>query len=119
MAPAAGGWGLFVAHQGPIVFAALFTYDARGNPMWYAMTNGQRISDGLYIGELNSFTGVAYDAPAWSPVSPTAVGTMTMQFTRGNAGSVAYTVDGDLSVSPIARQVFSTPLTECLAPGDE
>jgi len=117
--PAAGGWGLFVAHQGPIVFAALFTYDARGNPMWYAMTNGQRISDGLYIGELNSFTGVAYDAPAWSPVSPTAVGTMTMQFTRGNAGSVAYTVDGDLSVSPIARQVFSTPLTECLAPGDE
>jgi hypothetical protein len=117
--PAAGGWGLYIAHQGSIILGALFTYDARGNPMWYAMSNGQRISDGLYIGELDSFTGTAYNAPAWSPVSPTAVGTMTLQFTRGNAGSIAYTVDGILNVSPIARQVFSSPATECLAPGDE
>jgi hypothetical protein len=87
--------------------------------MWYAMTRGQRISDGLYIGELDSFTGPPFSAPTWSPVSPTAVGTMTLQFTRGNAGSIAYTVDGILEVSPIARQAFSTPLTECLAPGDE
>jgi hypothetical protein len=87
--------------------------------MWYAMTRGQRISDGLYIGELNSFTGTPYDAPAWSPVSPTAVGTMTMQFTRGNVGSIAYTIDGSLLVSAIERQAFSTPLTECLAPGND
>ena len=42
-----------------------------------------------------------------------------MQFTRGNAGSVAYTVDGNLIVSSIERQAFATPATECLAPGDE
>ena len=117
--PAAPGWGLFVAHQGSIILAAFFTYDAAGNPMWYAMSRGERVSDGLYIGKLDSFTGPAYSAPQWSPVSPTTVGTMTMQFTRGNAGSVAYTVDGILSVSTIVRQAFSTPLTECLAPGDE
>jgi hypothetical protein len=87
--------------------------------MWYAMSRGERISDGLYIGKLDSFTGPAYNAPQWSPVSPTTVGTMTMQFTRGNAGSIAYTVDGILNVSTIARQAFATPLTECLAPGDE
>lgn len=117
--PSQPGWGLFVAHQGPIILAALFTYDARGNPMWFAMSRGQRISDGLYIGELDSFTGTPYGSPVWSAASPTAVGTMTMQFTRGNAGSVAYTVDGNLIVSSIERQVFSTPATECLAPGDE
>ena len=117
--PATPGWGLYVAHQGSIILSALFTYDAKGDPMWYAMSRGQRISDGLYIGEFVSFTGPPYSAPAWSPVSPTVVGTMTMQFTRGNAGSIAFTVDGSLEVSPIERQAFSTPLTECLAPGDE
>jgi hypothetical protein len=117
--PAAPGWGLFLAHQGPIILGAFFSYDAAGNPMWYAMSRGERISDGLYIGKLDSFTGPAYNAPQWSPVSPTTVGTMTLQFTRGNAGSVAYTIDGVLNVSPVARQAFATPLTECLAPGDE
>ena len=51
-------------------------------------------------------------------MSHRVVGTLTVQFTRGNAASLTYTYDGPLVVKPIQRQVFSTPATECFAPGD-
>jgi hypothetical protein len=43
------GWGLNVTHQGDVIFATWFTYDAMGRPLWLSMTAGKS--------ETGSFTG--------------------------------------------------------------
>jgi hypothetical protein len=41
------------------------------------------------------------------------VGTATLSFANGNAGSFAYTVNGVAQTKAITRQVFRTPGTIC------
>ena len=79
----------------------------------------ERIRARLYVGELYSNTGPPFDASSWGAVTHTQVGTLTVQFTRGNAASLTYTLDGVLVVRNIQRLVFGTPATECFAPGDD
>jgi hypothetical protein len=43
------------------------------------------------------------------------VGTATLSFANGNAGSFAYTVNGVAQTKAITRQVFRTPGTVCQA----
>ena len=38
--PAENGWGVNFTHQGNILFATLFTYDANRAPLWLVMSNG-------------------------------------------------------------------------------
>lgn len=113
------GWGMNIVHQGNILFATLFTYDAGGRNLWLVMSRGERIADGLYIGELLSIAGPPFNASPWTPVTPTPAGTLTVQFTRGNAATITYTLNGILVVKRIVRQVFGVPATECFAPGDD
>lgn len=113
------GWGMNLSHQGNILFATLFTFTAEGKDRWLVMSRGERIRDGLYYGELYSTTGPPFDAASWGAVTNTQVGTLTVQFTRGNAASLTYTVDGVLVVRNVQRLVFGTPATECFAPGDD
>ena len=111
--PAESGWGLNIAHQGDILFATLFTYDANGKGMWLVMSNGNRIGAGTYSGTLYRTTGPAFNASPWTPATPTAVGAMTLSFANGNSGTLTYTVNGVQVVKSIQRQVFSTPTTQC------
>jgi hypothetical protein len=46
-------------------------------------------------------------------VTPTQVGTMTLDFTTGNAATLTYSIDGVSVSKPIERQVFSTFKTRC------
>ncbi len=111
--PEESGWGLNVTHQGDILFATLFTYAPNGRGMWYVMSRGERIGAGVYRGTLYRTVGPAFNASPWSPITPIAVGTMTLTFPTGNAGTLAYTVDGVSVTKAIQRQVFSTPKTQC------
>jgi hypothetical protein len=117
--PEEPGWGLGLSHQGDILFATLFTYDASGRDLWLVMSRGERIADGRYIGELLETRGPPFNAVPWTPATSSQVGTMTVQFTRGNAATVTYTLGGVLVVRSIERQVFGIPATECVAPGDD
>jgi len=118
--PDESGWGINITHQGPVVFATLFTYRADGQPLWLSSA-GTRIADGLYIGSLDQSSGPAFSASPWNPAAVTHsnVGTMTVQFTRGNMGSLTYTYNGQLVVKSIQREVFAVPATECFAAGNE
>ncbi len=107
------GWGVNIAHQGDMIFATLFTYEASGKGMWLVMSNGARTAGGAYSGTLYSTRGPAFYASPWSPVSATAVGTMTLSFSNGNAGTISYTVNGVEVTKPIQRQVFGVLKTEC------
>jgi hypothetical protein len=111
--PSESGWGLNIAHQGNILFATLFTYDANGKGMWLVMSNGNRVGPGMYTGTLYSTTGPVFNASPWTAASSTPVGTMTLSFANGNSGTLAYSVNGVQVTKAIQRQVFSSPTTQC------
>jgi len=109
------GWGVSLTHQGNILFAAWFTYDATGRGMWVVGPRLERTTGSSYAGLLYRTTGPAFSANPWNPgnVSATQVGTATFTFTDASAGSFNYTVNGITQSKAITRQSFGTPPTVC------
>jgi hypothetical protein len=110
------GWGVNLTHQGNILFATWFTYDASGKGMWLVMSDGERVgSTASYTGALFRTTGPAFSANPWNKalVTRTEVGTATFTFTDANTGTFSYTLNGVSQSKAITRQVFSTPTTVC------
>jgi len=111
--PSESGWGVNVTHQGDIIFATLFDYDLTGQGTWYVLANAPKTSAGVYSGDLFRVTGPVFNANPWTATTALKVGTMTFQFTSGNAGTLTYTVNGITVTKPIQREVFSSPTTQC------
>ena len=113
--PNESGWGMNVTQQGTIAFATLFDYDANGKPLWFVMPNGPQTSAGNFSGPLYTVKGPAFNSSPWdaTKVVATNVGTMTLHFTSGNAGTLTYTVNGSSVTKSIQRQTFSSPLPQC------
>ena len=109
------GWGINFAHQGDIIFATWFTYDATGKAWWVAMT-ANKTADATYGGVLFDATGPAFSAVPFDPSAfkPTAVGNGTLHFTDANNGTFTYTVNGTTQAKRITRQVFAT-VPECVS----
>jgi hypothetical protein len=111
------GWGVNFTHQENTLFATLFTYGPNGQPMWYVMPDGPRTSSTnsseTFSGPLYRTTGPAFNAVPWTPITPIAVGNMSVTFTDGNTGTMTYTIDGVAVVKQVKRQVFATPMTRC------
>jgi lysyl endopeptidase len=109
------GWGVNLAHQGNIVFATLFTYDAAGQPRWFVMSDGVK-SGNSFSGALYRTTGPAFNAVPFTPITAannTQVGTMTFAFTSGNAGTMTYTVNGASVTKTIQRLEFGAIKPQC------
>ena len=111
--PSESGWGLNVVQHGNIIFATLFSYDASGQGKWFVLSRADLNTSGAYSGTLYATTGPAFNASPWFTNTPTAVGTMTFNFTNGNSGSVVYSVNGVQVTKQIQRQVFASPTTQC------
>ena len=107
------GWGINLAHQGDIIFATWFTYDASGKAWWLSMT-APRGNTGAFSGTLYATTGPPFSAMPFDPaqVKATPVGGATLIFGDSNNGSFAYTVNGVSQTKAITRQVFG-PLPTC------
>ncbi|APV50882.1 hypothetical protein BWI17_15010 [Betaproteobacteria bacterium GR16-43] len=101
--PTLPGWGLTLSHQGDTVFGVLYGYDAQQNPTWSVMTNGAQQGDGRHAGTLYRVEGGHL----------VATGTMNLDFTTSNVGSMRAVMDGVAQEKSITRQVFSTPATTC------
>ena len=110
---AESGWGINLNHQGSIVFATLFTYDARGAPMWLVLSNGERQGDGSFEGILHRTSGPPFDAQPWSPVAQAEVGRMRLAFSGSGTGRLTYTVDGVAVGKDIERLRYSARETTC------
>jgi hypothetical protein len=120
---AESGWGVNIVHQGDILFATWFTYEAGGTAaspakgMWLVMSNGNKTANGVYSGILQRTTGPnAFSAT--TPFDPnmvqrTTVGDATFTFTDANNGTFRYTVNGVTQTKPITRLRYSTPVTFC------
>ena len=116
-AGAESGWGVNFTHQGDIIFATWFTYDADGTPLWLSAT-APKTGPGVYAGALYRTTGPAFSAIPFDPskVGRTAVGTLTLNFSDGNHATFGYTLNGISQTKPITRQVFVLPGTVCTSP---
>ncbi len=108
------GWGVNIAHQDNTLFATLYTYDSGGRDMWLVMSEGQRQSDGSYLGLLYRTTGPAFNAVPFAPdASAASVGTMRFTFTSGTAGVMSYTVNGAPVTKSITRTELRSPYAAC------
>jgi len=107
------GWGINFAHQGDVIFATWFTYDASGKGLWMVMT-APRIAPNSYGGTLYTTTGPAFNAAPFSPaqVMPAAVGIGMLMFSDPANGSFTYTVGNLTQTKAITREVFG-PLPTC------
>jgi hypothetical protein len=116
---AESGWGLNLTHQGNIIFATWFTYDAAGNGQWLVMSDGERTGDNSYSGTLYRTSGPAFNAAVFDParVTRTAVGTATLSFSDGNRGTFVATVDGVAVTKSITRMVYDAQLPTCATGG--
>jgi len=120
--PTESGWGINLNHQGTIVFATLFTYDASGAPMWLVMPGGNLQADGTtFSGELFRTTGPAFNANPFTPITGanvTSVGTMSIAFAGADQATLGYTVNGVAVTKSIRRQVYGTRAANCVATAD-
>src|SRR5262249_55465297 len=113
-----------ITHQGNILFATWFTYDADGSGMWLVMPAGQLMA-GMMMkpygygemiqmtaesGAVYRTTGPSFDAGSFDPNArhPTPVGSATLQFSDSDTGVFSYTVNGVTQAKSITRQVFAT-----------
>jgi|GEM_PF-1350407 len=113
--PAESGWGVNLTHQGDILFATWFTYNAAGTGQWLVASNVARQADGSYTGRLFRTTGTAFNLINGTPSLNTApdVGSITFRFSNGEAGVMTYTLDGVAGTKNIVRQVFGTTVNSC------
>jgi len=103
------GWGINFAHQGDVVFATWFTYDATGRAWWLTMT-AEKTGTNTYAGKLYETRGPAFNAALFSPTAVQAieVGNGTLTFSDVNNGTFRYTVNGIPQTKTLVRQVFGT-----------
>jgi len=107
--PAESGWGIDFTQRGNIVFAAWYTYDGAGNPKWYVASRCELPSaaaGGSCTGPLYEVTGPTFFAPPFDPaaVHVAQAGTLRLDFTDANSGSMTYTVAGQTRSVSIERQ---------------
>jgi YVTN family beta-propeller protein len=101
------GWGLAITHQFSTMFLAWYVYNDSGQPMWYVATITNATSSGG-TGQLYRTTGPAFST-SFNPNAVVAIpaGTITVNFTDANNGTINYTVTGEGSGSKtITRQIF-------------
>ena len=108
------GWGINFAHQGDIIFATWFTYDASGKP-WWLIAEAHKTVPGVYSGDVSTVTGPAFNAVPFDPNQKveTVVGTTTLTFADDGSATFRYTVNGTTQTKTIVRQQFG-PLPTCV-----
>jgi len=106
------GWGINFSHQGDVIFATWFTYNASGKGWWLTMT-ANKAADGSFAGALYETHGPPFNAVPFNPaaVTSTAVGSGTLTFSDVNNGTFAYIVNGTQQSKTITRQAFAAPPT--------
>lgn len=114
--PEESGWGLNTNHQGNVVFATLFTYAPDGQPMWLVGPSLTGLAAERYFsGPIYRTTGPAFDTVPWTPIGFTEVGSMQIDFLGPSLAAVTYTFNGTSVSKVVRRQVFGSPVPECVS----
>ncbi len=104
--PNESGWGVSLTQQFGMIFAAWYTYDATGKPVWYVVPNCP-VSGAGCTGSLYQVTGGESLTTTWNGTNtPTVVGSATFGFSNASSGTMSYTLNGVSSSRAIGRQAF-------------
>lgn len=100
------GWGATITQQSSIMFVTMFVYDTVSNPVWYTVSC--TIAGASCSGDMLKFRGGSAPTASWngSGIAFAKVGTMTLNFTGNDSGSMSYTIDGISTSRQITRQIF-------------
>jgi hypothetical protein len=108
------GWGVHFTQRGNNVFAAWYTYDARGNPKWYvstcALPNGTIGTIGICNGTVYEVSGPTFFGTSFNPalVNPVNAGALQVNFQSADNGSMTYSgIAGQTRTVAITRQPLS------------
>jgi hypothetical protein len=105
--PSEDGWGINLEHQGDIIFATWFTYDASGKAWWLVMI-AYAGPGNTYTGKIYTTTGSSYLASAFSKGTPHEAGSGVLTFADAGHATFAYTVNGAHQTKSIVPQQFGT-----------
>jgi hypothetical protein len=108
--PSESGWGGTITQQYGKIFAAFYTYESDGAPVWYSVSDCPLNGSGC-SGELYKVTGGVPLTSAWNSanIALTPVGNARFSFTDTNNGTVSFTVNGLSGSKQIARFIFAAP----------
>lgn len=99
------GWGINLIQQREVIFATLFVYGPDNTPRWY-IASGLAGSTTTFTGGLFETRGPTFTAPFTGLTGLTQVGTMTINFTGPNNGTLVYTVNNQQVTKAITRNMF-------------
>ena len=101
------GWGVALTQQFGTIFAAVYTYDATGKPIWY-VASSCAVSGSGCVGDLYQVTGGTAPTDPWNGASKVVskVGSVTFAFTDGSNGTMSYTINGTAGSRVITKQLF-------------
>lgn len=109
------GWGISFTQRGPNIFAAWFTYDQAGTPIWYVATNCSGVSSGATsgtcTGTLFRVNGRAFFGVAFTPINQSdlvSVGNLQVTFQGTNSAVMSYSLVGQSRTVSITRQQLAT-----------
>src|SRR5450631_2669911 len=108
------GWGINLAHQGDVIFATWFTYDAQGNAIWWSMT-AQQVSLGVFAGTLVETWGTPVTTTPFDSNDVRLVtnpGEATLTFTSATSGTFATRMGSVNQTKAITLQTFG-PVPTC------
>ena len=112
--PAESGWGVNLIQQNNIIFATFFVYGTDCRPRWYVSsdltTNGSpEDMPMIWRGRLYETTGPVVGLGAFNPAAVTRrdVGEVTFLWSRGNTGTIEWSVDGVRASKQVQRQTWA------------
>ncbi|HLX22629.1 MAG TPA: YncE family protein [Usitatibacter sp.] len=111
--PSESGWGIHFAQRHGNIFASWFTYDDKGNPIWYTVPNCVMPSSSLSCsGSVYQVKGPYFFSVDFDPSMrvTTAVGNLSVSFADNNNATMSYTVNGVSRTVSITREMFSTSM---------
>lgn len=114
--PAESGWGANVIQQNETAFVTLFVYAADTRATWFV---GPDVRIASTAAGLPTFTGSLYRTTgpgfggAFDParVTPTVVGTVTLEVLAKDRMRIRYTADGTSVIKEVVRQTWDRPIT--------
>jgi|GEM_PF-1938188 len=105
------GWGVAITQQYGMIFAAWYTYEIDGTPVWYVASSCPVVG--------TSCTGVLYRVTGGSPLTApwngagkvvNNVGQITFNFIGPEAGTMTGNINGTPFTRSISREKFADPL---------
>jgi hypothetical protein len=105
------GWGLTVVRQADIAFITLYTYLPSGLPTWYVASRCDIVGNGC-TGTLYSVTGGSALTEPWAgPVTVDEAGSITLDFSDSNNGTMDVVITDLAGNKMIERQIWRNGAT--------